>query len=182
MYPIQARPGRSSSGINSVLSVGGDDEAWYDSGWTDREVPSFSSKSCKKGFLPVIYFVSNLISFRPNHHLCIYTNSRPYFWFSKRFVHRASHARLLLPRFRQTKTSCSRLQASDGWVATLVCPGVAECLGLLIWLMVLAWTVGRGYVLEVQTRSWKWLSVSLEKWERSPEGPQLSFSARKRYK
>ena len=103
MYPIQARPGRSSSGLNSILSVGGDDGAWYDSGWTDREVPSFSSKSCKRGFLPVIYFISNLISFRSNHHLCIYTNSRPYFWFSKRFVHRASPARLLLPRFRQMK-------------------------------------------------------------------------------
>lgn len=36
MYPIQAKPGRSSSGLNSILSVGGDDGAWNDSGWTDR--------------------------------------------------------------------------------------------------------------------------------------------------
>ena len=178
MYPIQARPGRSSSGLNSTLSVGGDDGAWYDSGWTDR----ISAVNPVRGFLPVIYFVSNWISFRPNHHLCIYTNSIPYFWFSKRFFHRVSHAHLLLPRFRQMKTSCLRLQASDGWVATLVWPGVAECLGLLTWLKVLAWTVGRGYTQEVQTGSWKWLPVSLKKWERSPEGLQLSFSARKGYK
>lgn len=69
-------------------------------------------------------FASNWVSFRPNHQLCMYTNSR--LWFSKRIVHRASSYPHAAAQVQADEAFLPRA-AGLWWSAASVWPGIAEC-------------------------------------------------------